>query len=45
MTRHNATWSEEQYYGDDRIIPDEETIDPRSDDHGKGGYWDYRDEE
>lgn len=44
MTRHNATWSEEQYYQDDDLNIDEEVADPRSGEHGKGGYWDYRDD-
>jgi len=44
MTRHNATWSEEQYYQDDELDVDEEDLDPRSDTDSKGHYWDYRDE-
>lgn len=43
MTRHNATWSEDLYYGDDEITEDD--VDPRSNEHGKSGYWDYRDDE
>lgn len=42
MTRHNATWSEETYYDEDEITGQDE--DPESEDHGKSGYWDYRDE-
>ena len=43
MTKHNATWYEELYYGDDEIA--EEDVDQRSKEHGKSGYWDYREDE
>lgn len=42
MTKHNATWSEELYYSEDDTI--DQNPDPQSEDHGKSGYWDYRDE-
>jgi len=44
MTEHNATWSEELYYGevDDEI--DEEDPDPRGHTSEKSGYWDYRED-
>lgn len=44
MTRHNATWSDKQYRHDEDSEIDEEEADPRSDEHGKRGYWDYRDD-
>jgi hypothetical protein len=44
MTKHNATWSEEQYYQDDELDVEDEDVDPRSNQHGKRGYWDYNDE-
>lgn len=44
MTRHNATWSEDYYHSDDDSI-DEDEQDPELDEHGKRGYWDYRDED
>jgi len=44
VTKHNAIWSEELYYGQDNTISEEEDVDPRGSSHGKSGYWDYRDE-
>lgn len=45
MTRHNATWTEEQYNDDSDISEEIEDDDPMSEQHGKAGYWDYRDGE
>jgi len=44
MTDHNATWSEDLYYGDDDEIDDYDP-DPRGHTSEKSGYWDYRDDE
>lgn len=44
MTKHNATWSEQHYHSDSDIQEEIEDDDPVSDDHGKSGYWDYRDD-
>jgi len=44
MTKHNATWSEQHYHSDSDIQEEIESDDPLSDDHGKSGYWDYRDD-
>ena len=44
MTRHNATWDESQSYDDSDISDEIEDDDPQSPEHGKEGYWDYRDD-
>lgn len=44
MTDHNATWSEEQYYGEFHEEIDESDPDPRGHTSEKSGYWDYKDE-
>lgn len=45
MTRHNATWDESQYHNDSDISEEIEDDDPESPEHGKSGYYDYRDDE
>lgn len=44
MTRHNATWSEEQYYNSDELDVNQEDPDTRNRDFSERGYWDYEEE-
>jgi hypothetical protein len=44
MTKHNATWTQDQLRDSDDITKEDEDPDPISGEDNVGRYWDYDDE-